>query len=305
MKNISVLVLVLILVAILGLTLFSFQVRETEKALVMQFGKHVRTIEEPGWHFKWPDPIQGVNKFDSRSHLYERRLDETTTAGGEPIIVTSYVVWRVGDPLKYYNSVIDQKGAELQLESLLGNTQNTVVGKYNFSDFVNADPAQTQFEKIEADMLAGIQPKAGEFGIQIQSVGIKRLAISDKTTQQVFDRMKAERQQKADAILSEGEAMARKIRSDADAKKTELMAVVEAQAKSVRGQGDAEAARYYQMLDADPQLAMFLRDIDALKKVLKEKTTIVLGADTDPIKLLKQVPDLKPAAPAAAAPAGK
>jgi modulator of FtsH protease HflC len=59
------------------------------------------------------------------------------------------------------------------------------------------------------------------------------------------------------------------------------------------------------MLDADPQLAMFLRDIDALKKVLKEKTTIVLGADTDPIKLLKQVPDLKPAAGAAAAPAGK
>ena len=305
MKNISVLVLVVILVAILGLTLFSFQVRETEKALVMQFGKHVRTIEEPGWHFKWPIPIQVVYKFDSRSHLYERQLEETTTAGGEPIIVTSYIVWRVGDPLKFYNSVIDQKGAEFHLVNLLGNTQNTIIGKYNFSDFVNADPTQIRYEKIEADMLAAIQPKAREYGIDLQTVGIKRLGIPEKTTQQVFDRMKAERQQKADAILSEGEAMARKIRSDADAKKTELMAVVEAQAKSVRGQGDAEAARYYQLLDADPQLAMFLRDIDALKKVLKEKTTIVLGADTDPIKLLKQVPDLKPAAPATAAPAGK
>lgn len=304
MKNIFVLILVVVIVAILGLTFFSFQVRETEKALVLRFGKHVRTIEEPGWHLKWPVPIQVVYKLDSRSHLFERKMEETTTAGGEPIIVYSYIVWRVGDPLKFYNSVIDQKGAELQLKSLLGNTQNTTVGKYYFSDFVNADPTQNRFEKIEADMLAGIQPKAREYGIEIQTVGIKRLEISEKTTEQVFNRMKAERQQKADAILSEGEAMARKIRSDAEAKKTELMAVVEAQAKSIRGQGDAEAARYYQMLESDPQLAIFLRDIDALKKVLKDKTTLVLGADADPIHLLKQAPNLKPA-PSAAAPAGK
>jgi modulator of FtsH protease HflC len=305
MKNISVMIIVVILVAILGLTLFSFQVRQTEKALVMQFGKHVRTIKEPGWHFKWPVPIQVVYKFDSRSHLYQRKIEETTTAGGDSIIVTSYVVWRVGDPLKFYQSVVDQPAAEKKLGDLLGGSQNTTIGKYAFSDFVNSDPTLIRFEKIESDMLASIQPKAAELGIDVQTAGIKQLAIPEKATQQVFDRMKAERQQKTDAILKEGDATAKKITSDAESKRTELLAVVEAQAKAIRGQGDAEAAKYYQMLDADPQLAIFLRDIDALKKVLKERTTIVLGADSDPIQLLKKIPDLKPAAPTAAAPAAK
>ncbi len=305
MRNISVLILVVILVAILGLTFFSFQVRETEKALVFRFGKHVRTIEEPGWKLKWPIPIDVVYKLDSRSHLFERKMEETTTAGSEPIIVTSYVIWRIGDPLKYYTSVTDQENAEEKLVGLLGSAQNTVVGKYYFSDFVNADPTKIQFEAIEGDMLTNIQPKALEYGIDIQAVGIKRLAISEKITQQVFERMKEERKQKVQAILSEGDAMAKQIRSDAEAKRTELLAVVEAQAKSIRGQGDAEAARYYQMLDADPQLAIFLREIDALKKVLKEKSTLILGTDADPIRLLKAVPDLKPAPPAGTAAGSK
>ena len=73
-----------------------------------------------------------------------------------------------------------------------------------------------------------------------------------------------------------------------------MLAIVEARAKAIRGSGDAEAAGYYKMLEDDPEFAMFLRDIEALRKILEKETTIVLGADTDPIQLLKKVPDIKP-----------
>ena len=95
--------------------------------------------------------------------------------------------------------------------------------------------------------------------------------------------------------MAAGNSEAEGIRSDALAKQKELLAVAESQAKAIRGAGDAEAAKYYQMLEADPQLAMFLRDVEALRKILKERSTIVLGVETEPIQLLKGLPDLEPA----------
>jgi membrane protease subunit HflC len=117
--------------------------------------------------------------------------------------------------------------------------------------------------------------------------------ISEKTTEKVFDRMKADRERKTQTILASGTAEADKIKSDAQAKQKQLLAVAEAQAKAIRGAGDAEAASYYKMLDADPQLAMFLRDLEALRTILKERSTIVLGTDTEPTSLLKGIPSLE------------
>lgn len=295
MKNVSVLIFVVLIVIVLGLFFVSFQVRETEKALVTTFGKPTRSIEEPGLYWKWPSPIQVVYKFDSRGRLYEGLMEETTTKGGEPIIVTSYIVWKIGDPLQFLESVHDSKGAEEHIRSLLRNTQNEIIGQHYFSEFVNSDPAKVQFEKIEIEMLASLEAHAmSDYGIEIKAVGIKQLGVSEKVTKDVFERMKADRKRKTETILAEGKAEATKIKTDAESKRTELLAVVEAEAKAIRGSGDAEAAKYYKLLEADPELAMFLRDIEALKKILKEKTTIVLGAETEPIKLLKGIPDIKP-----------
>jgi membrane protease subunit HflC len=222
-------------------------------------------------------------------------MEETTTKGGEPIIVTSYIVWKIGDPLQFLESVHDSKGAEEHIRSLLRNTQNEIIGQHYFSEFVNSDPAKVQFEKIEIEMLASLEAHAmSDYGIEIKAVGIKQLGVSEKVTKDVFERMKADRTRKTETILAEGNAESTKIKTDAESKRTELLAVVEAEAKAIRGSGDAEAAKYYKLLEADPELAMFLRDIEALKKILEEKTTIVLGAETEPIKLLKGIPDIKP-----------
>ena len=128
-------------------------------------------------------------------------------------------------------------------------------------------------------------------------MGIKRLKVSEDVSIAVFARMTAERGRRTAETISKGDAEAKKIRDDAIYKEKELLAAAEARAKIIRGRGDAEAAKYYKMLDDDPPFAMFLRDLEALKKILEQKSTIVFSADTEPFKWLKKMPDIKPREP--------
>lgn len=294
MKNFWVLLSVSLVVIVLVLFAVVFLVRETETVTVTRFGDPIRRITEPGLYVKFPLPIDRVYRFDSRSRLYEGVLEETNTAGNEPIIVHSYVVWRIADPERYLVAVQDMRSAEDKLRSLLRNTQNSVIGRHYFSEFVNTNPKRIQFEQIEAEMRGEIADDAlTQYGIEIRAVGIKRLMISEKVTEKVFERMQADRKRRTESILAAGNSEAEGIRSDADAMQQELLAVAESQAKAIRGAGDAEAAKYYKMLEADPELAMFLRDVEALKRILKERSTIVLGVETEPIHLLKELPSFQ------------
>ena len=295
MKNIAITIFVLLLFAVLCLYFVSFQVREIESCLVTTFGKPTRQITEPGWYFKWPAPIQRIYKFDSRMRVFEADLVETTTKEAVPIIVNTYVVWRIAEPLGFFNAVGTVKDAESKLRSQIGHTQNTMIGRHNFSEFVNSDRTKIKFEEIQAEMLADLkQAVKNNYGIEIKTLGIKQLKVSEDVSKDVFERMRAERKRKTDVTIAQGNAEATKIKTDADSKKTELLAAAEARATAIRGQGDAEAAKFYKLLEDDPQLAMFLRDVDALKKILEKRSTIVLSADTEPFKLLKEVPDIKP-----------
>ncbi|MGA2914476.1 MAG: protease modulator HflC [Sedimentisphaerales bacterium] len=295
MKNIAVVILVVLIVAVMLLYLVSFQVRQTESVLILTFGKTTGQIQKPGWNWKWPAPIQTLVVYDTRPSLFEGVEEETTTKGGEPIIVQTYVIWRIADAKQFRESVRDKDGAEKLLKSRLRDAQNRVIGKHYFSEFVNTDRSQIKFGDIENEMASVIdEPVRQAYGIEVDSVGIKMLKVSEKVTEDVFARMRADRKRKTDATLAQGNAEATRIKSDADSKVTELMAAAEARAKAIRGSGDAEAAQYYKMLEADPEFAMFLREIETLKKTLKERATVVLPADAEPFRLLKQSPQIEP-----------
>ena len=295
MKNIAITVFIGLVVIVMGLYLISFQVRETESALVTRFGKPVRTITEPKLCFKLPTPIERVHKFDSRMHVFEADLGETNTKGAVPIIVNTYVVWRIVEPLKFLNSVGTVKEAEVKLYSQITDTQNRVIGQHSFGEFVNSDPAKIKFKEIEAEMLADLeQTLSNEYGIEIKTLGIKQLKVNKVVTVKVFERMKAARNLRTKATISEGEGQATRIKGEANYKKSVLRTTAEARALAIRGQGDAEAAKHYKMLEEDPELAMFLRNIESLEKMLKERSTLVIRTDSEPFELLKGVPSLKP-----------
>ncbi len=295
MKNITITVFIVLLFIVLALVFTMFQVRETESALVMTFGKATRQITTPGLYFKWPPPIESYQKFDSRSRGLVAEMGETPTKGAVPIIVNTFIVWRIAEPLAFFNAVGTPAEAESKLLSQISDAQNKVIGRHDFSEFVNSDPSKIKFDDIEKEMLAEIQKSVrADYGIEVRSLGIRQLKISEDVSKAVFERMKAERNRRTEATIAEGNAASKKIITDAQSMQTELLAAAEARAKAIRAQGDAEAAQYYKLLEQDPQLAMFLRDIDAMKKILEQRSTIVISADTEPFKLLRQMPDLKP-----------
>ena len=299
MKNIAIPILIAVIFLVMVVYLVTFQVRETESAFVTRFGKPVREVTKPGLYRKWPTPIEQVHKFDSRMRVLEAELGETTTSGTVPIIVTTYVVWRVAEPLKFLNAVKTIENAESKLRNQINDSQNRVIGQHTFGEFVNSDPDKIKFDQIQDEILADLKgPALKDYGIDIKTLGIKQLKISADVTKQVFERMKAERQRRTDATISEGGAEAERIRSEANAKRDVLLAAAEARAKAIRGTGDAEAAKYYKMLDEEPQLAMFLRNLDALAVTLKERATVVIPADVDPFRLLTGMPSLEPNKPA-------
>lgn len=296
MKNFWTILSVGIVVVILLLSSVFYQVRATETVIVTRFGDPVRQEEKgPGLRWKFPKPIEVVHRFDSRPRLINTPVRETTTKDLQSIIVKSYAVWAIADPGTYLVRVKDLKSAEKSLGTLVRNAQNSVIGNHSFSEFVNTDPAKIRFEQIEEEIANAIRDTAmKEYGIEIKAVGIKKLNIPKDVTAKVFERMASDRNRKRESILAEGRAEAERIRSDAEAKQKELLAVATTQAQVIRGTGDADAAKYYEMLKEDPELAMFLRNLSALKKILAEKTTIVLGVETEPIDLLKGVPDIQP-----------
>lgn len=296
MRNVAIPILIGIIFLVMATYLVSFQVRETESAFVTRFGRPVREITEPGLWFKWPTPIEQVHKFDSRMRVLEAvELGETTTRGRIPIIVNTYVVWRVAEPLKFLNAVRTVTNAENILRNHVNDTQNRIIGQHAFGEFVNSDPSRIRLDEIQEAMVADLQgPVLNDYGIEIRTLGIKQLKISEDVTKNVFERMKAERQRLTDGVLSEGEAEAIRIRTEANRKRDVLLAAAEARAKDLRGRGDAEAARYYKMMDEDPDLAIFLRGLETLEIGLKDRATIVIPADADPFRLLTRMPLLAP-----------
>jgi len=302
MKNITITIFIVLIIIIMGLYFASFQVSETESVLVTTFGNPKRVITEPGWYFKWPTPIQQVYTFDSRMRVFEANLGETTTKGAVPIIVNTYVVWRVAEPLAFFNA--NERGsvteAERKLRSHISDTQNRIIGQHNFGEFVNSDPSKIIFADIEKEMLDDLNIKQNikdRYGIEVKTVGIKQLKISEDVSKDVFARMIAERNRKTEATISEGNAEATKIKTDANSIKVELLAAAEARAKAIQAEGDAQAAKSYKLLEADPELAIFLQDIEALKATLGKNTVIVLSTDAYPFSLLRERPVIVPRDP--------
>ena len=128
----------IVLLLIFASILFIFQVRQSQVAVVTTFGSYSRTIEQPGIQFKLPWPIQKVYRFDNRLQNFERKFEQTTTGDAKPLIIEVYVGWRISDPkifLERFNG--DMMKAEQNLESLVRDAKNSVIGQHPFRDLIS------------------------------------------------------------------------------------------------------------------------------------------------------------------------
>jgi membrane protease subunit HflC len=294
-KNLITIVIAAVLVVIFALLLFTFQVRQSEVAVLTTFGKPAaNNIDQPNLYFKWPWPIQQVYRFDQRVQNFEDKFSENLTADNTMLLTSVYVGWRISDAKEFFPKFAGGSvaAAQRQLETMLRSAKAAVIGKHNLSDFVNSDPAQLKFEAIEDEIKATVQGElaAQNYGISIEFLGVKKLGLPESVTQTVFDRMKSERQVLISKAQYEGEARATEIRSAAEREAANVIANATADATRIKGEGEAEAAKTLTVFQQNPELAIFLSQLDTLKDSLNQKSTLIFDERTPPFSLFQNLP---------------
>jgi membrane protease subunit HflC len=298
MQHWPVVVLAVVVVAIFLAGLVTFQVRETEIAVVKRLGKAKEDaggkviVYEAGLHWKLPF-VEDVWRTDKRLQTYELkrgRVEQITTSDNNQIVVSVYVLWRVKDPALFFRSFPPpDSDYSSELDALVRSARNNVLPQHALAELVNTDPAKARLPEIEKEILAQVQgPALTQYGIEAVDIGFKHIGFPEQVTQKVFARMRAEREKRAQEYLSQGVRDAQRIRAEADREASDTVAKAQAESKRIRAEGDEQAAKSYAVFQEEPELAAFLRKLDALRLALSEKSTVVFDTKTPPFDLFEQ-----------------
>ena len=273
-----------------------FIVSQVEQALVLQFGSAKRVEKEPGLKVKMPF-LQNVLFFDNRLLDFNAEPKEVIDADNRPIIIDAFLRYRITDPLKYYQSVQNESGLGARLNDILESSLRKVVGRDPYTKLLTPKRAEIM-NAILRDVSDQVSGRAGEtvdgkpnregFGIEVVDVRIKRADLSERVSEDVYKRMRSERERIAKELRATGEEKAQIIRSTAERERAEILAESRKRAEIIRGEADAVASKTYaDAFQRDTEFYDFYRSLQAYRQVLKSKdTTMVLSPDSGFLKYL-------------------
>lgn len=313
------------IVVALGIVLFSatMVVDENEQVIITQFGAPVgEPITEPGLNFKLP-VIQDVHRFDKRYLEWSGDRNQIPTADKRFIWVDTFARWRITDPLRFYQRVLDETGAQSRLDDIIDGATRDVVADHDLIEVVRLtnrepevdhelegiddelevdvdieeDPVHTGLIDIEHgrdaimdQIIERSSARAEDLGIEILDVRFKQIRYNEDVQEQVFARMIAERRRIAQKYRSEGEGEAARIEGEKDRELQRLESEGYQEAEQIRGRADGRAAGIYaDAFSVDPEFYRFLRTMETYEEVLDDKSTLVLTTDSDFFQYLKQV----------------
>jgi len=256
--------------------------REGEQRIAVLLGEPVAVVLEPGLAITWP--FVSVQVFDGRWRRLSTEPRVVQTLDLEQIVVDHYAVWRIVDPLQYFLTFpTGLIAAETQIDEQVAGQVRDVIGRKRLM----------QVLKEERDaILTEIAEKSGaaakRFGVEIRDVRINRTELPRETEENVYARMRAERDRLARKYRAEGEEQARAIRAEADREAQVIVAEARRDAEIERGKGDAEAARIYaEAYSQDAEFYAFVRGLEAYRKTLGQGTTLVLPPDHEFFRLFQ------------------
>ncbi|HEX4572624.1 MAG TPA: protease modulator HflC [Dongiaceae bacterium] len=252
-------------------------VQPSERALVLQFGSPVRVDENPGLYFKIPF-VQNVVFFDARVLNYDAPSEEVPTVDLKQVDVSSFAVYRIVNPLLFYQSVNNEIGVQGRLGAIMSANLRQVLGNVSMAAILTQQRAQFMQEiarRVNADTKS--------FGIEVIDVRIKRVDLPPANSQAIFRRMQTQREQEARKIRAEGQKDAVTLRAEADKQAVVISANARKQSEILRGEGDASASAIYSAAyGRDPAFFDFYRSMQALETALPSTTTSYVGpADGD------------------------
>jgi len=285
---------ILIILVVLGLMLRSmvFTVDMTEYVIVTRFGAPVRTLMEAGLYWKLPTPAESVLRFDRRLQIFDPQPTENFTLDRKNLVVDSFACWRIPENeeavAKFLRKVGTMAGAENSLAVLVASELGTELGKHELADLVSVNEEEVKLQEIMAAVTERCRGAAlADYGIDVVDVRIKRINLPYENKRSVYERMRAEREQKAKEYRAEGEEQATTIRAKTDLEKRQILSTAYKEAQKTKGEGDAEAIRIYaEAYGADPEFYKFMRTLASYRKILNDQTTVVLSSDSDLLKLL-------------------
>ena len=270
----------MIVVAAFGLIAFSmlFIVEQTQQGIVLQFGEPKRTLREPGLNWKLPF-IQDVV-------FYENRVISTISSDSEEVIladqkrleVDTYARYRIVDPLLFYQTVRNVRGADQRLDAMIDSSVRRVLGGTTLVDLLSSARSAI-FREISSE----VNRSAKSLGLEIVDVRIRRADYPDATSQNIFNRMKSEREREAKEFRATGEEEAQKIRADADKTVTVMLAEARRESEILRGQGDALSIKIYaDAFGQDEEFFAFYRSMQAYRKTFTDDgTSLVISPDSE------------------------
>lgn len=291
MKNFGTLFAALFIAVVLFLYMCTFQVRFTEVALVKTWGKPAKhAIVEPGLKFKWPAPIQTAVVYDKRVRVLDDRTEETRTVDGKNVLVTTFTLWRIVDPVKFHTNFpggVDE--GESKLRTTIIAQKAAVIGQRPFQQFISTDPKERKIREIEDEIRDAVATSAGdEFGVEIVDFGIKKLGLPETVTTAIFESMKSNEENKASDYRSQGKAEATKIQAEARASEQRILAAAQQKAEQIRADAERVVSEYYKEFRQHPELRIFLDKLRSLTEALRERTTLIIDTNTAPFDVMSE-----------------
>lgn len=275
----KVAVVIVLIVGLLVAMNASFTVDETQQAIITQFGKYIRTIQEPGLYFRIPF-VQTLHVFEKRVLTQDATAVEYITLDKKRVLVDHVSRWIIEDPLEFYRSVRTEAAALARLDDVLVARLREEIAKHNFIGFIREER-----ETIVATVAKEAHEQAKRFGIRVIDVRIKRADLPREVQASVYARMEAERQRIAMRYRAEGEQRSQEIQAETDKEREIILAKAYQEQMNLTGEGDARATDIYAAsFEKNPEFYSFLRRLETYEKVFEEKTTILLDTEAELLK---------------------
>ena len=252
-----------------------FTVRQTEQALILQFGNPVGVERDPGLKFKLPF-IQNVEFFDRRILDLDPPVQEVLLSDQKRINVDAFARYRIVDPLRFRQRAQTDANFRQIFGSRINSVLRTEIARVSLAELLS-DQRDELMGRIADEMRA----QAPEFGVEVVDLRIGRTDLPDATSQAVFNRMRSARVAQAAQLRAEGEQQKARIQAEADRERTVILAEATRQAQILRGEGDAErTVALNQAFSQDPAFFDFYRSLEAYT-ALGNGTTLVLTPNSD------------------------
>jgi len=255
--------------------------REGEQKLVLLFGE-VRQVTQPGVSLAIPF-LDVIRTYPSGWLYNNTDAQGIQTQDGEQLVIDNYTVWRIEDPREFMRAFAGVQAAEPRIDRVVRDAVREVIGRHTLTEVLK-DQRAAIMEAITANARRAL----ADYGIAINDVRINRSELPSGTEESVYARMKTERERLAKKNRAEGDERARRIRAEADRDARVIVANARRDAEIQRGAGDAEAARIYgEAYSGDADFYAFVRSLEAYRKAIDSKTTLVLSPDTEFFKFLE------------------